>query len=216
LTDTTITPEIGQPSAALEQSRQINIESLLKDSDIDSIANILLEDTFRETDLMRKDSIDRFLDFAIFKAQTGLPHILNMAYPTKRMSDSKMEDKIRILINDSLYPEIVLKLLKYFTRNTHDPDSNLYLANFIVSDDIIRAIYETYVLFKKDIFHTDPDTRSMNVKRIQQVSLQSDNKSASPLDAACRLKYILEFFAIKKNVEHIYTRADLLLAPGAS
>ena len=115
------------------------------------------------------------------------------------------------LINEKLYPEIVLKLLKYFTRNNRDPDTNLYLAYMINSEDIIRAIYETYLLFKNDIFVSDPDRRTMNVKRIQQVSPRTENKFASPLDAACRFKYILEFIALKQRVDHIYTMSDLLL-----
>ncbi len=59
--------------SALEESRSINIENLLKERDLEAIASVLLEDTFRDTDIMRKDSLDRFLDYAAFKAKTGIP-----------------------------------------------------------------------------------------------------------------------------------------------
>jgi hypothetical protein len=196
----------------LEQSASLNVESLLKENDIETIASMILEDTFRDTDILRKDFLDKFLDYVIFKAQTGSVHIEHMAYPCRRMIDTEMEAKAIILINDHLYPEVVLRLLKYFLRNRHDSDSNLYLANLITSEDIIRGIYDTFNLLKNDIFITNPDKRSMNVKRIQQVSPRTENKTASPLDAVCRLKYILEFILIKLHVEHIYTAEDLQLS----
>jgi len=135
-----------------------------------------------------------------------------MGYPTKRMMDSVLEAKIIEIINVHLYPEIVLRLMKFFSRNMHNPDSNLYIANLITSMDIIRSIYETFKLFKRDIFKSDPDRRTINVKSIQQFSQRSDNKLSSPLDQASIYKYILEFFLIKLNVSSIYTKEDLLLS----
>lgn len=198
--------------SALEESRSINIENLLKERDLEAIASVLLEDTFRDTDIMRKDSLDRFLDYAAFKAKTGIPHMQSLAYPSMRMIDAELERKIVELINEHLYPEIVLRILKYFTRNIHDADANLHVAWLIRSDAIIRSIYETYSRFRRDIFESDPGTRSINVKRIMQASPRTDNSVAAPLDAACRLKYVLEFIALKQNVEHIFTREDLQLS----
>lgn len=203
--------ESPQSAAALEESKAVNIDNLLKERDLDLIASTILDDTLRDTDILRKDLLDRFLDYVIFKISTGVPYIIHQAYPTKRMIDKELEAKLMQLINENLYPEIVLKLLKYFTRNNRDSDTNLYLAFMINSEDIIRAIYDTYLLFKKDIFVIDPDKRTINVKRIQQVSPRTENKIASPLDAACRFKYILEFIALKQRVDHIYTMSDLLL-----
>ena len=203
--------ESSQSAAALEESKAVNIDNLLKERDLDLIASTIVEDTLRDTDILRKDLLDRFLDYVIFKISTGMPYIIHQAYPTKRAIDKELEAKLMQLINEKLYPEIVLKLLKYFTRNNRDSDTNLYLAYMINSEDIIRAIYETYLLFKNDVFVSDPDRRTMNVKRIQQVSPRTENKVASPLDAACRFKYILEFIALKQRVDHIYTMSDLLL-----
>ncbi len=198
--------------SALEESLSINIGNLLKERDIEAIASVLLEDTFRDTDIMRRDSLDRFLDYAAFKAKTGIAYIPSLAYPSMRIIDTELEKKIIDLINEHLYPEIVLRILKYFTRNIHDADANLNLAWLIRSDAIIRSLYETYARFRRDVFETDPDTRSVNVKRIMQASPRTDNSVASPLDAACRLKYVLEFIALNQNVEHIYSREDLLLS----
>ncbi|RPI95548.1 MAG: hypothetical protein EHM32_05555 [Spirochaetales bacterium] len=198
--------------SALEESLSINIGNLLKERDIEAIASVLLEDTFRDTDIMRKDSLDRFLDYAAFKAKTGIAYIPSLAYPSMRIIDTELEKKIIDLINEHLYPEIVLRILKYFTKNIHDADSNLNVALLIRSDAIIRSLYETYARFRRDVFETDPDTRSVNVKRIMQASPRTDNSVASPLDAACRLKYVLEFIALNQNVEHIYSREDLLLS----
>lgn len=198
-------------SRALEGSKAVNIDNLLKERDLDLIASTILEDTLRDTDILRKDLLDRFLDYVIFKISTGMPYIIHQAYPAKRAIDKELEAKLIRLINENLYPEIVLKILKYFTRNNRDSDTNLYLAYLINSEDIIRAIYDTYVLFKNDIFVSNPDRRSINVKRIQQVSPRTENKVTSPLDAACRFKYILEFIAIKQRVDHIFSTSDLQL-----
>jgi hypothetical protein len=201
--------------STLEQSRFINMDKLLKERDLAAVADILLEDTFRETDIFRKDLVDRFLDFALFKVQSGEPYILSMAYPSKRIMDKNLEARVISLMNEHLYPEIVLRVLKYFARNLHDSDTNLYLATLIESDAIIQSIYDTFLLFKKDIFIANPDRRCVNVKRVQQVSPRTDNKSASPLDAAARFKYVLEFIAIRKNVSHLYRAENLVLAGAA-
>lgn len=204
---------VAELTAALEASRSINIENLLKERDLEAVTSVLLEDTYRDTDIMRKDSLDRFLDFAAFKARTGLAHIPSLAYPSMRMIDPELEARVIELVNEHLYPEIVLRILKYFTRNMHDSDSNLHVAWLIRSDAIIRSIYETYMRFRSDVFEPDPDARSINVKRIMQASPRTDNSVASPLDAACRLKYVLEFIALTRNVSHIYTAEELRLAP---
>jgi hypothetical protein len=207
-------PEQGRGIAAdadLIKSQIIDFDELLRSNDLETVATRLTEGAMELPDLMRKDIIDRFLDFVFFKVTTGNMDIPSMAYPTKRMLDRELEKKIIELMNKHLYPEIIFRLLKFFTRNIHDSDTNLYIANLIYSEDIIKSIYDTYRLFKKDIFVRDRDRRTLNVKRIQQYSSRSENKLSSPLDGAARLKYILEFFLIKHNVVHLYTREDLLL-----
>lgn len=190
----------------------IDFDDLIRNNDCEYIANFLTEGTLEMDEFMKRDVLDRFLDYVFFKVQTGGVEILNLAYPTKRMLDRDLEKKIMELMNEHLYPEIVYRLLRFFTRNVHDSDSNLYLANLIYSEEIIRAIYETYCMFKKDIFISDPDQRAMNVKRIQQYSPRADSRQSSPLDAAARLKYILEFFLIKNPNLKVYTKEDLLLS----
>lgn len=193
----------------------IDFDDLLRNNDLEAAAQRLSDGAFEIADFMRKDIIDRFLDFVFFKISTGNVDIPNMAYPTKRMLDLELEKKITELINKHLYPEIIFRLLKFFSRNLHDADTNLYIANLIYSEDIIKSIYDTYQLFKKDIFKDDRDRRTLNVKRIQQYSPRSDNKLSSPLDAAARLKYILEFFLIKYDLSNLYTKEDLRLGqPG--
>ena len=59
---------------------------------------------------------------------------------------------------------------------------------------------------------SDPGKRSLNVKRLQQFSMHSDDRLSSPLDTAARLKYILEFFLIKYDVSHLFTREMILLS----
>jgi len=198
-----------------EKSYLIDFEALLKSYDLESVADTIIESSMAIEDFMKKDAIDRLLDFAFFKIQTGYVYIPSMAYPTKRMMDKELEKKIKQLINELLYPEIVLHLLKVFARNVHNSDLNLYIANLIESENIIRSIYETYKFFKKDIFIPDPEKRIMNVKRIQQFLLHSDRELSSPLDAAARLKYILEFFLITRDVSGVYSREDLLLSAAA-
>lgn len=196
--------------------RLLDIENLLKEEkDLDIVAERIITSTYSDPDISRKDALDRFLEFIFFKIKTGDPYIINLAYPSKRMTDKELEKRIITLLNVHLFPDIVLKILRHFTRNTKNADTNLYLAYLIVSDEIITSIYETFKLFKKDINETDPNKRNNNVKKIQQfINAQSDSEtsSSSPLDAACRFKYILEFIAIKQNVKHLYTFDDIQLS----
>lgn len=196
-----------------QKSQLINFEKIILNEDIDEVADKLIETTFVEQHFMRKDAIDRLIDFTFFKIQTGVYDIFHMAYPVKRMHDRVLEEKIVKLINDLMYPEIVLRMLKFFTRNIHDSDTNIYLANLIHSEAIIRSVYETFLLFKKDIFIYDKDKKCLNVKMMQQFSAQSDYKLSLPLDACARLKYILEFFSEKYDISHIYTMENILMVP---
>ncbi|MFW5770483.1 MAG: hypothetical protein ACOCX9_03515 [Spirochaetota bacterium] len=195
------------------KDKSINLESLLReDKDPGLIAQDILEGEFSELDIHRKDYLDRFLDFIYFKVSTGIPYIIHDAYPSKRMHDKDLESKIRELMNDHLYPDILFPLLKHFSRNMHNSDTNLYLANLVEADEIITTIYDTFVMFKNDSWILDPEKRTLNVKRIQQYLARSENQHSSPLDAACRFKYILEFIAIKQKVDHIYTMDQLKLS----
>ncbi len=194
-----------------EKSQLINFEKIIKNESLEDVAEKLVESTFVEQHFMRKDAIDRLLDFTFFKIQTGSFHVIHMAYPTKRMHDKELESRIASLINDYLYPEIVLRILKFFARNIHNSDTNLYIANLIESESIIRSVYDTFKLFQKDIFIYNPEKKSLNVKMIQQFSPQSDVTLSLPLDACARFKYILEFFYIKQKVSHIYTPGDLVM-----
>lgn len=196
------------------ESQLVDFDDLLRNNAIENVAQRLSEGALEMADFMRKDVIDRFLEFVFFKVQTGNMDIPSLAYPTRRMLDTELEKKIIELINVHLYPEIIFRLLKFFTRNLHDADTNLYIANLIYSEDIIKAVYDTYRMFKKDIFIGNRDKRTLNVKRMQQYSSRSENKLSSPLDAAARLKYILEFFQVKYSIAHLYTKEDLLLSGG--
>jgi len=195
-----------------EKSQLINFEKIIKNENLEDVAEKLIESTFVESHFMRKDAIDRLLEFAFFKIQTGSFHVINMAYPSKSMHDKELEAKIKKLINEYLYPEIVLRILRFFSRNIHNSDTNLYIANLIESESIIRSVYDTFKLFQKDIFVYSIEKKTMNVKMIQQFSAQSDTSLSIPLDACARFKYVLEFFALKQNVSHIYTFDDLRLA----
>jgi len=194
-----------------EKSQLINFERIIKNEKLEDVAEKLVESTFVEQHFMRKDAIDRLLDFTFFKIQTGYFHVIHMAYPTKRMHDKELEERIASLINEHLYPEIVLRILKFFARNIHDSDTNLYIANLIESESIIRSVYDTFKLFQKDIYIYNPEKKSLNVKMIQQFSPQSDFNLSFPLDACARFKYILEFFYIKHKVNHIYTMDDITM-----
>lgn len=191
------------------KSQLINFDKIIKNEKLEDVAEKLIESTFAEQHFMRKDAIDRLIDFTFFKVQTGSFHVIHMAYPTKRMHDHELEAKIMRLFNELLYPEIVLRILKFFARNIHDSDSNLYIANLVESEAIIRSVFETFRLFQKDIFIYNPDKKSLNVKRIQQFSPQSDYKLSLPLDACARFKYVLEFFQIRQDVSHIYKPDDI-------
>ncbi|MCX7680292.1 MAG: hypothetical protein N2316_13900, partial [Spirochaetes bacterium] len=200
------------PIFELEKGELLDLDSLFrKENDLEKIANAILEGTFRAYDLQKKDSLDRFLDFIDFKVKTGNYYIIHLAYPAMRMADRELERKVIKVLNYHLYPDIILRILKFFTRNVHNSDSNLNLAFLIEADEIIKAIYETFVLFRNDIFISDPNKRTLNVKRIQQYPPTKENTHSSPLDAACRLKYILEFIALKQRTDHIYTKEDLIL-----
>lgn len=192
-----------------EKSQLINFEKIIKNEKLEDVAEKFVESTYVEQHFMRKDAIDRFLDFVFFRIQTGYFHIIHMAYPFKRMHDTELEERVIALINEHLYPEIVLRMLKFFTRNIHNSDTNLYMANLVESESIIRSVYESFLLFKKDVFIYDMEKKCLNVKRVQQFSSQSDSALSLPLDACARLKYILEFFLIKYNVTHIYTMEDI-------
>ena len=195
------------------KDKSFNLESLLReDKDPELIAQDILEGEFFELDIHRKDYIDRFLDFVYFKVSTGIPYIIHDAYPSKRMHDKELESKIRELINDHLYPDILFPLLKHFSRNMHNSDTNLYLAYLVEADEIITTIFDTFKMFKNDSWIIDQEKRTLNVKRIQQYLARSENQHSSPLDAACRFKYILEFIAIKQKVDHIYTMDQLKLS----
>jgi len=197
--------DAGGGDFVLEESTLIDFDSFLKSGPLDEIADKILEGTYGDVDFMKKDILDRFLDYIYFKINTGEPFIIHWAYPTKRMMDRELEQKAIELLNVHLYPEIVLRLMKFFSRNIHNSDSNLYIANLVYSKDIFRSVYETFKLFKDDIFISAPNKRSLNVKRIQQFTARSENRLSSSLDADARLNYILDFFMIKYDVSDIYT-----------
>ena len=190
----------------------LDIESLLKEENLESAGQKIIEGTFKAFDIQNKDSLDKFIEFVTFKAKTGYSYILNLAYPTMRMNDMALEQRVIEMLNIHLYPDIIFKILKYLTRNIHNSDTNLHLAFLIQSDEIIKSVYDTFLLIKKDIFISDANKRTLNVKRIQQFPPATGNASSSPLDAAARLKYVLEFLALKQNVSHLYRQENLLLS----
>ncbi|MCL1911225.1 MAG: hypothetical protein FWG13_03360 [Leptospirales bacterium] len=192
----------------------IDFENVIAQNDPKDAAAVIMEssDEEEELDPNKKDLLDRFLDFVYFKIQTGYWEDFNDAYPTKRMNDEVLEKKIIEILNEHLYPNIVLKILKFMTRNVYEPDTNLFIANLIHSKDIIHSIYNTYVLFKKDVYDGNKETRCLNVMKIQQFPIQTSNDLSSPLEAAARLKYVLEFLTLKNNLDDIFTKEDLLLS----
>ncbi|HEY1405942.1 MAG TPA: hypothetical protein VF857_04975 [Spirochaetota bacterium] len=196
------------------QNAFVNIENILKSKiSIEDAAERILETVLLDSSVItRKDALDRFLDYIYFKARTGHDHIINLAYPSKRIADDELEQRVIELINIHLIPSIIFPILKFFTRNVQNSDTNLYLAYLMQSEEVIRPVYETFMLFKKDIFKNDSEARSRNVQRLQQYVSSSDKKFSSPLDAACRLKYVLEYIALKQDVSKIYTAQDILLA----
>ena len=197
------------------RNEMIEIEAMLREEkDLEEIAEKIIEGTFLAIDIQKKDSIEKFLDFVLLKIRTGIHYIPSLAYPSKRIADPELEEKIIELINVHLFPDIIIRLLKYFVRNIHDSDTNLYLAYLITSDEIITSIYNTFLTFKKDVFEPDRQKKTLNVKRMQQFSPRSDDRFSSPLDTACRFKYILEFIALVRNVDHIYTKEMISLSGG--
>lgn len=189
----------------------LNIHDILRsDMPLDEVAEMILEGNEGEFDLERKSTLDRFLEFVVFKVKTGHSYIVNLAYPSKRISDPAIEEKVINLLNRHLVPEIILTLLKFFCRNIEDSDTNLYLAGLIRDEQIIRSIYDTFVLFRGDIFR-DRHERTLNVKRMQQYSPHTADSQSNPIDACCRLRYILEYIRIV-NGTTVYSDNDLLLS----
>ncbi|MBN1501736.1 MAG: hypothetical protein JW982_16370 [Spirochaetes bacterium] len=219
------TDDIDENYNIEEHTTFVNLHNLLKSrKPIDEIAEKILDTNLLGMDIEKKDTIDRFLDFIYFKCKTGVPHIISLAYPSQRMSDKELEKVIIELINVHLFPEIVFPILKFMARNVQNSDTNLYLAYLINSENIIKSIYDTFVLFRTDTqkfidfkklnagIKSGEEDRSLNVKRIQQFSSHTDDRFSSPLDAACRFKYVLEYIAMNSNVESIYTKEDLKLS----
>ncbi len=142
----------GLESIELEKADFLKIEKLIKEEKkLEDVAELILEGSYHSVDIFKKDSMDRFLDFIIAKVRTGSYYIPSLAFPSRRMSDKELEDNLIKLINIHLNPEIILPILKYFARNIKDSDKNLYLAYLITSDEIINSIYETFLLFKKEV-----------------------------------------------------------------
>ncbi len=219
-----LTDAIDENYKIEEHTTFVNLHNLLKSrKPIDEIAEKILDTSLMGMDIEKKDTIDRFLDFVYFKCKTGVPHIMSLAYPTQRMSDSELERIIIELINVHLFPEIVFPILKFISRNVQNSDTNLFLAHLINSENIIKSLYDTFVLFRSDTqkfidfkklnagIKSNEEDRSLNVKRIQQFSSHTDDRFSSPLDAACRFKYVLEYIALNNNVSSIYTKEDLKL-----
>lgn len=205
--------ESNTPDAGTQQSIK-NIHDLLKGGvPLQDVAGTIVEGAFLGHEIEHKDAFDRFIDYIVYKARTGVPHIDNLAYPTMRIEDPEIEEKCTALLNEYLVPEIVINILKYFSRNVQQSDTNLYLAHMITSDTIIKSILETFQAFKKDVQNPDRDRKTLNVKRLQQFSSHTDNRFSSPLDAAARFKYILEYLSISRSVEHLYTADDIRMSP---
>ena len=80
-----------------EKSQLINFEKIIKNEKLEDVAEKLVESTFVEQHFMRKDAIDRLLDFTFFKIQTGSFHVIHMAYPTKRMHDKELKPESEAL-----------------------------------------------------------------------------------------------------------------------
>ncbi len=196
-----------------QQDAVRNIHDLLKnDIPLQEVADIIVEGTFLGHDIERKDSLDRFLDYVVYKVKTGVPFIPSLAYPTMRIEDKVIEAKCIELINEYLIPEIIIKILKFFSRNVQQSDTSLYLANLITNESIIQSVFDTYHTFRKDIHNPDKEKKTRNVKMLQQFSAHTDNRFSSPLDAAARFKYVLEYFLLMRPVEHLYTKNDIKLS----
>lgn len=196
----------------VKNSDFIDFEAILFSDNIEVVAEKLLEGAYERDDIMKRGVLDRFLDFVNMRVQFGYADIPSMVYPTKRMMNLELEQIIIQLINIHLYPEIVFPLLKFFTRNINNSDSNLYLANLLNSEEIIKSLFNTFQMFTKDIFLKTAEERTLNVKKIQQFAHKSDDKFSSPLDAAARFKYILEFLNFKNNLDDLFSLEDLKLS----
>ena len=207
-----VTPYADQSAA---QNTFVNIGNIIKSRlTIEEAAEKIHDAALMEVDVLtKKDSLDRFLDYVYFKAKTGYDFIEYLDYPSKRIADPEIEEKARQLINVHLLPTIIFSLLKFFMRNVQNSGTNLYIAYLLESDEVVKPLYDTFCMFKKDIFVKDKEARSRNVKRLQQYVSSADERFSSPLDAACRLKYILEYIALYHDVSHIYTKKDILLQP---
>lgn len=197
----------------LDDINLIDFNIVLKTGTAAEVAERIMDKVFVEEDLDKRSILDRMLDYVYQKTINGYMDIPNLAYPTRRMMDRELEERVIELINLHFYPEILISLLKFFARNIHESDTNLYMANLISSEAIIRSIYETFKLFRKDVFVTDRSRRTLNVKRIQQYTKWSDDQFSSPLDAAARFKYILEFLLVAGRAGNIYKKEDLILSP---
>lgn len=199
-----------------EESKKaiLNMNALIKNKlSLEDKARLIIESTENAVSLMQKDPLDRFIEYSFFKAKTGYPYIISLAYPTKRIAEKDIETTIIELLNYHLIPEATFRILKFFTRNARNSDANLYLAFLIENPEIIKSLYDTFLIFRNDIFKKDAEDRTMNVKRIQQYISVADNRFSSPLDAACRLKYILEFISLKQNTSSVYSASDLRISP---
>ncbi len=204
---------IQVPSHADTHYTLKNIHDLLKGNfTLEEVAETIVEGTFLGHDLERRDSLDRFLDYVVYKIKTGVPYIPNLAYPSMRIEDKVIEAKCIKLINEYLIPEIIIKILRFFTRNVQQADTSLYLANLIVNESIIKSVYDTFLMFKKDVYNPDREQKTLNVKRLQQFSAHTDSRFSSPLDAAARFKYVLEFLYLERSVKHVYTLEDIKLS----
>lgn len=191
----------------------VNLHNLLKSrKSVEDIAEVIMEGTLKGMDIEKKDTLDRFLDFVLFKVKTGIPHIPNLAYPTQKMADPDLEKIIIELLNYQLMPDIIFRVLKSLTRNVQNSDTNLYLAHLIHSEELIKPIFETFKMFRSDIEQEEPDKRTRNVKSIQQYSSHTDERYSSPLDAACRLKYVLEYILLNNKGIRLYSHTDLMLS----
>jgi len=189
----------------------LNIHDILRSNmPLDEVASIMLEGNEGDFDIERKNTLDRFLEFVIFKVKTGDSYIINLAYPSKKISDPLIEEKVIYLLNYHLVPDIILTLLKYFCRNIENSDTNLYLAGLIRDEQIIRSIYETFQLIRSDIFRGRHE-RTLNVKRLQQYSPHTSDAQSNPIDACSRLRYILEYIKLVTGTK-LYSAADLSLS----
>lgn len=196
-----------------DQNSILDFDDLLKTKlSNQDIANVILNKSYDDEEIItRRDTLDRFLDFIYFKVKTGEPHIINLAYPSQRMADKDLENKIIDILNYRLMPDIIIKILRYFTINLKNSQTNLFLAYLIVDAGLIKPIYESFKTFKKDVFLDTVEARCRSVKNLQQHTQRTDPVFSNPLDSACRFKYILEYILLKQNIKNLYSADDLVL-----